>query len=151
MVYKKKRYNYKKKTLKKSNIFTHKSAKSQAKQIYAINKKINYISKTTRPELQTTTIPMIYKRFIDANSRPIISDYGRLFFYSNYALNSEQTGHIDLQGDMMRVRYIKFFGQFGIFNDTSLSSFCISGRLAIFSPLTTSLYIATMLKLFLKQ
>lgn len=49
----KKRVYRKRKTLKKSNIFSRKSAKSQAKQIYALNKKINHIQKLTKPEIQT--------------------------------------------------------------------------------------------------
>ena len=51
--YKKKRYYSKKRTLKKSTIFGKKSAKSQAKQIYALNKKVNAIQKYTKPEIQT--------------------------------------------------------------------------------------------------
>lgn len=53
MVYKKRFYKkryYKKKTLKKSNIFRSKSAKSQAKQIFALNKKINNVYKNIKPE-----------------------------------------------------------------------------------------------------
>lgn len=41
---------YKKNTLRKGNIFANKSAKSQAKQIYALNKKINNIERKTKPE-----------------------------------------------------------------------------------------------------
>lgn len=52
--YKKKVY-YKKgrKALKKSNIFSKKSAKSQAYQIYQLNKKINKIQKIYRPEIKS--------------------------------------------------------------------------------------------------
>lgn len=49
----KKYYKRKYKTLKKSNIFRKKSAKSQATQIYALNKKINRIYKQTAPEIHT--------------------------------------------------------------------------------------------------
>lgn len=50
-VYKKKRY-YRRKKLSKANIFGRKSAKSQAKQIYALNKKINRVEKQTKPEMK---------------------------------------------------------------------------------------------------
>lgn len=46
----KKRYYKKRGALSKRNIFGRKTAKSQAKQIYALNKKINYIQKTQKPE-----------------------------------------------------------------------------------------------------
>ena len=55
-IYKKKasvgrrRTTIKGRTLKKRNIFGNKSASSQAKQIYALNKRINYINSHMRPE-----------------------------------------------------------------------------------------------------
>ena len=48
----KKRYYRRKSALKKSNIFGKKTAKSQAKQIYALNKKVNRIYRNTAPEKQ---------------------------------------------------------------------------------------------------
>lgn len=45
-----KKYYRKYKTLSKRNIFTRKNAKSQASQIYALNKRITRIEKKTRPE-----------------------------------------------------------------------------------------------------
>lgn len=45
------RRKFTRKPLKKSNIFSKKSAKSQAKQIYALNKKVNKIQRLTKPEL----------------------------------------------------------------------------------------------------
>lgn len=112
-----------KKTLKKSNIFSKKSAKSQAKQIYALNKKVNYIQKTTKPELQIRNYNIWYKRFLDANSRPKLFESARLFFYEERAMseNTPLYNRIVLQGSMMRVKFIKFFGQFGVYNDTSIS------------------------------
>lgn len=47
--YKKRRFT--RKPLKKSSIFGRKSAKAQARQIYALNKKVNKIQKMTKPEL----------------------------------------------------------------------------------------------------
>lgn len=52
--YKKKGFYKKgKKALKKSNIFSKKSAKSQAYQIYQLNKKVNRIQKIYRPEIKS--------------------------------------------------------------------------------------------------
>lgn len=50
--YYKRRYRKRgyKRTLRKSNIYMNKSARSQAYQIAALNKKINYVYKVTKPE-----------------------------------------------------------------------------------------------------
>lgn len=130
MVYQRSKKNYKKRgKLTKGKIFGNKSAKSQAKQIYALNKKVNYIQKTTKPELKIHTRNLYYKRFIDTNSRPVITDNSRTFLYSGHALNSEVegvpdedagTGCIKMHGELMRIKHIKFFGQFGVYNDSTL-------------------------------
>lgn len=52
-VYRKKTYNRKGKVLSKGNIYRKKSAYSQARQIAALNRKINRISKLNRPEIRT--------------------------------------------------------------------------------------------------
>lgn len=55
--YYKRRYKraYKKSRLTKSKIFSKKSAKSQASQIYALKKKIDYVYKSTKPDTDTGT------------------------------------------------------------------------------------------------
>lgn len=50
-VYRKKRVYKRRYPLKKSNIFGRRSSKSQARQIYALNKKVNKIQKMTKPEI----------------------------------------------------------------------------------------------------
>ena len=111
-----------KKTLRKSNIFSKRSSRSQARQIYALNKKVNYIQRTQKPELQTRDYNIWYKRFLDDNNQPKSLEVGRSFFYESVALNpaTPEPNRIILNGNLMRVKFIKFFGQFGIYNDTSL-------------------------------
>lgn len=111
--YSKKKYS--KKTLSKSNIYGKKSPGSQAKQIYALNKKINYIQKTTKPEMCISTNNIFYKRFIDSNSHPSNEVAERCFIYKDNVLP-----HIVLNGDMLRPKFIKLFGMFGIYNDTTI-------------------------------
>lgn len=123
-------YNYRyrkfprkyKKTLKKSNIFSRRSPKAQAKQIYSLNKKVNYIQRTTKPELQVKNGNIMYQRFLN-NGQPEIFHHQRWFLYEDVIMNANTpaTSRINLQGSMMRVKSIKLFGQFGVYNDTSLS------------------------------
>lgn len=47
------RYRYKKTTFSKFNTYKNRSAKSQAYQIYALNKKVNRIEAKTKPEFKT--------------------------------------------------------------------------------------------------
>lgn len=104
-----------KKTLKKGNIFRNKSAKGQAKQIYALNKKINYIQKTTKPEMCISNNNIFYKRFVDNDSHPSSEVSERCFIYKDNVLP-----HITLNGDMLRPKFLKLFGMFGIYNDTTI-------------------------------
>lgn len=111
-----------KKTLRKSNIFSKRSSRSQARQIYALNKKVNYIQKTQKPELQTRNYNIWYRRFLGNVNQPLNELHGREFFYEGVALNpnTPEPNRIVLNGNLMRVKFIKFFGEFGIYNDTSL-------------------------------
>lgn len=47
-----KRRNYKRKTTGARNVFLNRSAKSQAKQIYALSKRINSVYRATKPEVK---------------------------------------------------------------------------------------------------
>lgn len=86
--YKKKRY-YKRK-LTKRNIFGRKSAKSQAKQIYALNRKINRIEKQTRPETLIYENTEWMTKDIDCrggSGKVIETDYDFLFSTLENAVN----------------------------------------------------------------
>lgn len=50
-----KKRGYKKTKFTKLNLYSHKSAKSQAKQIYDLSKKVNSVYKMTKPDIDTVT------------------------------------------------------------------------------------------------
>lgn len=111
------RYNkkgYKKKTLRKGNIFKNKSATSQAKQIYALNKKINYIEKKTKPEIKTRTTALCDRLFTtDGN----LGSYGaKEWHYSVYCYQQRlfpaEYGNYQLKGNMLRPQTLTIFGCF---------------------------------------
>lgn len=107
-------------TLKKRNIFKNTSSKSQAKQIYKLNKKVNYIQKTTAPEIQQLQDNLRVVSFTDGNSRPILHYNDSMTLYKDFLLNNQRTRYIDMCGDMLRVRYLYLYGLFGVYADTSL-------------------------------
>lgn len=72
-VYRKKTYNRKGKTLSKGNIYRKKSAYSQARQIAALNRKLNRISKLNRPEI-VSKLFQASKTFNGLGSNSVISD-----------------------------------------------------------------------------
>lgn len=106
---------YKKKTLRKSNIFGHKSAKSQAKQIYALNKKINKIEKKTKPEI-TKSWGCILRRYFtsDGTVSGQLKDYDSGFkaLFTD-GLFKANVGNYELQGSLLRPQGIKLWGIFG--------------------------------------
>lgn len=123
MVYGKNRKKYTRKytkTLKKSNIFKNKSAKSQAKQIYKLNKKVNHIQKLTAPEIQRLQDNIYNINFVDGGGNILVHSNDAVPLFKNYLLDTTKTKHIDLKGCMLRFRYLEIYGLFGCFNDTSL-------------------------------
>ena len=105
---------YKKNVLRKGNIFKNKSSRSQARQIYALNKKVNYIQKTTKPEMCLSNSSIVYHRFTSSNM-PVNEYHDKFYLYRDNILPN-----ITINGDMFRVKFIKLFGMFGIYNDTTL-------------------------------
>lgn len=140
--YKKKYYKkkYYKKTLSKGNIYGKKSAKSQAKQIYALNKKINRIYKETAPEVQICSDNVYAATFTDSQTGDALQQvnfHHQLF--ENFVLNPSKQYHVDLQGDIMRLRFLNLYGYFGVVNDSSLDgdwAFNTSKRLIEHQPFT---------------
>lgn len=53
----KKGKGYKKRKFSKFNLYTHRSAKSQASQIYLLNKKVNSVYKSIKPDIDTVVGP----------------------------------------------------------------------------------------------
>lgn len=87
--YKKRRY-YRRKKLTKRNIFGNKSSKGQAKQIYALNKKINRIEKQTKPETLIYQNTEWMTKTIDCrgvNGKVIDTDFDFLFTTLENAVN----------------------------------------------------------------
>lgn len=112
---------YYKKTLSKSNIFKNKSAKSQAGQIYSINKRIKYIQKVTAPEIQRIQDNLINRDFTDVNHYPITHYNSAISIYKDYLLNAERDRHINMEGNILRARYLQLYGFFGCYSDQSLT------------------------------
>lgn len=70
--YRKRRYN---RTLSKRNVYLNRSAKSQAKQIASLNRKINYVYRQSKPETkQWITDPHTYS-FSNSSVGPSASPY----------------------------------------------------------------------------
>lgn len=131
MAYKKsyrKKYNRssnKKRVLKKSQIFSKKSAKSQAKQIYYLNKKINYVNKKVSPEIDTMTTDIIYKTE-NFNNKPLKYSNGRIALFRGYLNNSRDSDShfyfsIDDNVDIIKVKNICLYGDFGFSEYNSVS------------------------------
>lgn len=112
--YYRRRYYNKKYPLKKSNIFSKKSAKSQAKQIYALNKKINNIEKRTKPETITQKNVFCNRLFtVDGlyGSYGVKEWHTRLYLYEDILLNADQCNY-QIKGHMLRPYNITISGLF---------------------------------------
>ena len=68
--YRRRRYNRRRKTLSNYNIATRTNARSQARQIYAIKRRINYLQRLTRPETQISQRLAVAS---SASTTPILS------------------------------------------------------------------------------
>lgn len=111
------RYNRRGRKLSKANIYGNRSARSQAGQIAALNRKINYISRRDRPEVKTlvrspnsftftsATLDNTYSIYIQPLPQPGSSDHGiigdvykilsyQLFINMEY-FNNSTTGYHD--------------------------------------------------------
>lgn len=100
-------------TLKKSNIFRHKSSSSQAKQIYKLNKKVNYIQKATAPEISRFQGNVFNERLVDTStSEAITNKNGVIPLYKDLLFDNQNVNHITLKGEMLRVRYMYLYGLF---------------------------------------
>lgn len=108
--YGKKRYY--RKTLKKSNIFSKKSAKSQAKQIYALNKKINRIEYKTKPEIICKDCYMwssVDKGYSESAPQSEFHTYS--YLYEENLFNASKINY-QMKGNMLRPYNITLYGSF---------------------------------------
>lgn len=114
MAYKKK-WTKKKKPLKASNIFGNKNAKAQAKQIYALNKKVNYIQKTTSPETKTFNGVLCYFDNLNSATNELLPQYNHRYdLYRERIFNTSLKKYLRLDGDLLRVKNIYLYGYFGL-------------------------------------
>lgn len=108
-----KRYNRRYRTLSKKNIFMKKNAKSQAKQIYALNKRISKIEKATKPEI------LIYRQMnlssyrtsysaSNTNATVGFTTQNPLVSYLN-AVASPDPERFDIKGNLVRIQDIKLY------------------------------------------
>lgn len=122
--YIKRRVYKKRRTLRKGNIFKNKSAKSQAKQIYALNKKINYIEKKTRPETlvcQTVFVNQLFTVDGQLGSYGLAEWHQRYFIYEEKLFGTIENGGCGyhMVGSMLRPYNITISGLFENKNHTA--------------------------------
>lgn len=72
--YRGKKY-YRRRTLSTRNIYNKRSAKSQANQIYALNKKVNAIAKANRPDTHILTSNPITQEFTNSSMATVHKSY----------------------------------------------------------------------------
>lgn len=108
---------YKKKTLKKGNIFKYKNAKSQAKQIYALNKKVNNVYKKIKPETQIVHSFLQNRIFTtDGNfdSEGVMEWHTGIYLYEQRLLSQEAGyGNYSIKGKLLRPYNFTINGAFG--------------------------------------
>lgn len=122
MPFYRRRRRFRKKVLRKGNIFSRRSAKSQAKQIYALNKRVTSIYKRTAPEVYTQ-IRYGTNFDIDANSQNRFQFYtssstGQSYYIVPYVQRPAQgssdgptNGYSNQSNNFQRLRDIKFYGR----------------------------------------
>lgn len=94
------------KTLSKKNIFKNKKASSQAKQINALNKKINYVYKSVKPAILTPSCNMLTQEFNHVkkwNTAHLI--------YNDYLLSNGKINY-QIQGDHINPYSFTVYGCF---------------------------------------
>lgn len=113
--FKKRSYKKGRKTLSKKNVFGNKSAKSQAKQIYALKKKVNNLSYHIKPETITKDC-MIFERVMTTDGN--IGSYGvdawntAYLIYKNNLFNTSKCNYV-MKGDKIRPYNFTIYGEFG--------------------------------------
>lgn len=107
-------------SLKKSAIFSRRSAKSQAKQIYRLNKKVNYVSRINRPDIEVLSNNIIKETSYGGTTSALKNRNGvfSVFRQSIFdTVNPGINGHLNIVGDKMRFKKLQLYGYFGFFDD----------------------------------
>lgn len=108
-----KRYS-KKNSLTKGNIFGHKNAKSQAKQIYKLNKKINKIQYLTKPEtiVKSGELVNIWNTSNGQLGGTLQSEkHSRWYLYEEGLFGKLS---YNIKGNLIRTNNITLYGYFGV-------------------------------------
>lgn len=105
--YYKKKYGYRKKKFTKFNLYKNRSSKSQAYQIYNLNKKINMIEKKTKPEIK----PDFINVFNLSNLTPAANAVLKRTY--NFDFSSV------IKGNLLRLQNICLYGNFNAYDNNS--------------------------------
>ena len=79
------KYYKRSKTLRKSNIFTNRSAKSQSFQIAALNRKVNRVYRKTKPEYKIVGVTGAHSDFRDSHMSA--SEFINFIDYNKHYMN----------------------------------------------------------------
>ncbi len=108
-----KRRSYRRnKALSTARIFSKTSAKSQAKQIYALKKSVNGLKRRFRPEIYTHHINIDTKTFTNGS----LADS---YYSNNYAWPSAGTGDENKRGDKIFVKNMQLNFTFEYYNNSN--------------------------------
>lgn len=88
----------------KLNLYSHKSAKSQAKQIYDLSKKVNSIYKTTKPDTDTITGSITPSASINFGTTSVVN----YLMSTGIILDNSLFSSIGSNIDMVYIKDIKF-------------------------------------------
>ena len=110
--YQKKSYR-KYRTLSKKNIFSRKNAKSQAKQIFALNKRISKIEKRTKPEMsiyRQMNLSSYRVGYSASNTNDTVgfTTQNSLVSYL-HNVNAPDPEHFNIVGNLIRINDIKLY------------------------------------------
>ena len=111
------RRRYKKSRLTKSKIFTKKSAKSQASQIYALSKKVSRVYKMTKPDVDTLTKTLTPSTSLTFSSTSVVN----YLLASIPIIDNTTLSTLGSNLDYINIRNIKFnfLYRFNDLQDTS--------------------------------
>lgn len=100
------------KTLSKYNIYMNKGARSQARQINALNRKISRVYKLTKPEVKQLTTSPVVQTFTSQTLSGI---------FVNYSIPYINLGNQDGQriGDKITLTSCRFYSELEYFNNSS--------------------------------
>lgn len=118
------------KALKKSNIFKNKSSEAQANQIYKLNKKVNYIQKTTAPEITRYQDNIFNVHFKTDDEQAITHKNGVIPLFKDNILKEDNPKHISICGDFIRMRYLQLYGVFDATSYSDVMTDMLAGRSA---------------------